>query len=67
MNRRTVNMILNLFAFLFVIASIGMVVLLLAGDLPVSRKTSLLIQSGILLMCSIWLYVIIHKMTGKRN
>lgn len=60
-------MILNLFALLFVIASIGIVVLLLAGDLPVSRKTSLLIQSGILLMCSIWLYVIIHKMIGKRN
>lgn len=63
MNRRTVNTILKCFSALFIMVSIIMIVCIAVGDIPDSRKVSLLVQSGILLLCSSWLCAVIYKTT----
>lgn len=63
MNRKTMNRILRCFAVLFVVMSIVMVSYLLFSDVITGNKTSPLIQSLILLLCSIWLFVVVRKST----
>ena len=61
MNRRTINIILKFFAALFVTVSIIMIVCMVVEDAPANKGTGLLVQSVILLLCSIWLCVAIYN------
>lgn len=67
MNRKTMNRILRCFAVLFVVMSVVMVSFLLFSDVITGNKTSLLIQSLILLLCSIWLFVVVRKSTKNKK
>ena len=67
MNRKTMNWILRCFAVLFVVMSIVMVSFLLFSDMITGNKTSLLIQSLILLLCSIWLFIVVRKSTKSHK
>ena len=67
MDRKTMNRILRCFAVLFVVMSIAMVSFLLFSDVIEGNKTSLFIQSLILLLCSIWLFVVVRKSTKNKK
>lgn len=67
MNRKTANRILYIFALLFASSSAGMFLFLIFGNVRPDIRVSLMIQSGILLMCSLWLCVIIYRLRKTRE
>ena len=59
MNLNTINTILSIFALFFVAASIVIIVYLFKGGILEGEKIHLLIQCCLLLVCSIWLWLVI--------
>ena len=67
MNRKTINIILKVIVTLFVLVSLGITVFLIVEDITVHNKISLMIQSGLLFICSLWLLRIIFKSTRNKD
>lgn len=58
-NMRTINIILKVISVLFLVGSIIMIVFVLFG--AEGEKTSLLIQGGVLFLCSAGLFVVVRR------
>ena len=63
MNRKTMNRILRSFTILFLVMNTALVLFLLVSDKVSGNKAGLLIQSLILLLSSVWLFIVVRKST----
>ena len=67
MNLNTINTILSIFALLFVAVSIFIIVYLFKGGILEGERMHLLIQCSLLLVCSIWLWLVICATIKKKR
>ena len=67
MNRKTINTILKIIVILFVLVSLGMIIFLFVGGVSGHNKISLLIQSGLIFICSLCLLRVICKSTENKD
>jgi hypothetical protein len=61
MRRRPINLILKVLSVVFLLGSVAMIASVLMGEFSGSRKVSLLLQGGFLLLCSICFIITIKK------
>ena len=61
MKRKSINSILKALSVVFLLGSIAMIASVLLGEFSGSRKVSLLLQGGFLLLCSICFIIAIKK------
>jgi hypothetical protein len=67
MNLNTINILLKIIVLLFILISLGIMIFLFVGDISGHNKVSLLIQSGVLLICSLWMLQVFKRVTKNKE